>query len=213
MMPHLKSSKSREFLLLENSGDEVTSPTRSDHPLTGREGDHVHGIKDIHGQGNGREWNSSVQIGFVNPNCDLSPSETEPGQKARDSGQKSKVASGKKIPKRDSVLLSVDSSGEPEESESSPELSPKSEEEKSVVEKSEASPTLNPLAHLLSNIELLDFATKIVPKHQSYQCTIIRDKRGLDRTLYPTYFMYLQGSTFPPIFESFPRFLRIFPDF
>ena len=52
--------------------------------LTGREGNHVHGVKDVHGQGNGREWNASVQVGFVNPNCDLSPSETESGQTSRD---------------------------------------------------------------------------------------------------------------------------------
>lgn len=53
--------------------------------------------------------------------------------------------------------------------------------------------TLNPLATILNSQELLQFATTIVPKHKIYQCTIIRDKKGIDRSFYPTYYMHLQG--------------------
>lgn len=52
---------------------------------------------------------------------------------------------------------------------------------------------LNPLTSILSNFELLEFATGPISPHQTFQCTIIRDKRGIDRSLYPTYYMYLQG--------------------
>lgn len=53
-------------------------------------------------------------------------------------------------------------------------------------------PHLNPLTTILNNNELLEFVTEPVSPQQVFQCTIIRDKRGIDRTLYPTYFMYLQ---------------------
>lgn len=52
---------------------------------------------------------------------------------------------------------------------------------------------MNPLMSILNNQELLQFATAIVPKNKIYQCTIIRDKKGIDRSFYPTYYMHLQG--------------------
>lgn len=52
---------------------------------------------------------------------------------------------------------------------------------------------LNPLMTILNNQELLQFATTTVPKNKIYQCTIIRDKKGIDRSFYPTYYMHLQG--------------------
>lgn len=51
----------------------------------------------------------------------------------------------------------------------------------------------NPLNTILSNQELLTFATQIISPGQVFQCTIIRDKRGIDRSLYPTYYLHLQG--------------------
>lgn len=51
---------------------------------------------------------------------------------------------------------------------------------------------LNPLKSLLNNSELLQFVVNPVPRNKVYQCTIIRDKKGLDRSLYPTYYMHLQ---------------------
>lgn len=50
----------------------------------------------------------------------------------------------------------------------------------------------NPLTSILSSSELLDFVTEPLSPSQVFQCTIMRDKRGIDRSLYPTYFMYLQ---------------------
>lgn len=52
---------------------------------------------------------------------------------------------------------------------------------------------LNPLKSILNNNELLLFATQPVPERKTYQCVIIRDKRGLDRSFYPTYYIHLQG--------------------
>ncbi len=52
---------------------------------------------------------------------------------------------------------------------------------------------LNPLSTILSNEELLLFATQPISPQTTLQCTIIRDKKGLDRSLYPTYYMHLQG--------------------
>lgn len=52
---------------------------------------------------------------------------------------------------------------------------------------------INPLKTLLNNSELLEFVTNPVPRNKVYQCTIIRDKKGLDRSLYPTYYMHLQA--------------------
>lgn len=51
---------------------------------------------------------------------------------------------------------------------------------------------INPLKSLLNNSELLEFVINPVPRNKIYQCTIIRDKKGLDRSLYPTYYMHLQ---------------------
>ncbi|KAI1280681.1 Tubby -like protein [Halotydeus destructor] len=45
----------------------------------------------------------------------------------------------------------------------------------------------------MSSKELLAFSVQIIPQDQVMQCTIIRDKRGLDRSLYPTYFLHLQA--------------------
>lgn len=53
-------------------------------------------------------------------------------------------------------------------------------------------PPLNPLTTILTMAELFEFASQEVSNSQIFQCTIIRDKRGIDRSLYPTYFMYLQ---------------------
>lgn len=52
---------------------------------------------------------------------------------------------------------------------------------------------LNPLSTILSNEELLLFATQPISPQTTLQCTIVRDKKGLDRSLYPTYYMHLQG--------------------
>lgn len=52
---------------------------------------------------------------------------------------------------------------------------------------------LNPLSTILSNEELLLFATQPISPQTTLQCTIIRDKKGLDRSLYPTYYMHLQA--------------------
>lgn len=79
----------------------------------------------------------------------------------------------------DVVVDSSPEAGSPE-SEPSERRSPKEEEK------------LNPLTTILSMSELLDFVTQEVSQSQVFQCTIIRDKRGIDRSLYPTYFMYLQ---------------------
>lgn len=51
---------------------------------------------------------------------------------------------------------------------------------------------INPLKSLLNNSELLEFVINPVPRNKVYQCTIIRDKKGLDRSLYPNYYMHLQ---------------------
>ena len=51
---------------------------------------------------------------------------------------------------------------------------------------------LNPMTTILTVPELLEFASEEIPSSQIFQCMIIRDKRGFDRSLYPTYFMYLQ---------------------
>lgn len=51
---------------------------------------------------------------------------------------------------------------------------------------------INPLKSLLNNSELLEFVVNPVPRNKIYQCTIVRDKKGLDRSLYPTYYMHLQ---------------------
>jgi len=53
---------------------------------------------------------------------------------------------------------------------------------------------LNPLKSILNNSQLLLFATQPVSPNQTYQCTIIRDKRGIDRSFYPTYYIHLQGN-------------------
>lgn len=52
---------------------------------------------------------------------------------------------------------------------------------------------LNPLTTILTNEQLLLFATQPISPQTTLQCTIIRDKKGIDRSLYPTYFMHLQG--------------------
>lgn len=52
---------------------------------------------------------------------------------------------------------------------------------------------VNPLTTVLSDDELLKFVCKPVPANIIMQCTIVRDKKGLDRSLYPTYYMHLQG--------------------
>lgn len=78
---------------------------------------------------------------------------------------------------------------------------------------------INPLSTILTNEELLLFATQPISPQTTLQCTIIRDKKGmpqiwaqvwaqvwalvvsnvmlwpgLDRSLYPTYYMHLQGN-------------------
>ncbi|KAF7495008.1 Tubby -like protein [Sarcoptes scabiei] len=52
--------------------------------------------------------------------------------------------------------------------------------------------TPNPLTTVLSDDELLKFVSQPVSPEITLQCTIIRDKKGLDRSLYPTYYMHLQ---------------------
>ncbi|XP_074602108.1 tub domain-containing protein ktub [Brevipalpus obovatus] len=52
---------------------------------------------------------------------------------------------------------------------------------------------LNPLKSILNSNELLLFATQTVPACKTYQCVIIRDKRGIDRSFYPTYYIHLQA--------------------
>lgn len=51
----------------------------------------------------------------------------------------------------------------------------------------------NPLVTILSDEELLKFVSQPLPPEVTLQCTIIRDKKGLDRSFYPTYYMHLQG--------------------
>lgn len=53
---------------------------------------------------------------------------------------------------------------------------------------------MNPLVSVLSTKELLAFASKTVPQKHVMQCSIIRDKRGIDRSLYPIYYLKLQGT-------------------
>ncbi|XP_027201481.2 tub domain-containing protein ktub [Dermatophagoides pteronyssinus] len=50
----------------------------------------------------------------------------------------------------------------------------------------------NPLINVLTDEELLKFVTQPISPDVTLQCTIIRDKKGLDRSLYPTYYMHLQ---------------------
>lgn len=86
---------------------------------------------------------------------------------------------------------------------SSPDLSPsdfdpnKSNSKQTTACKSDPSPQVsqpfNPLTTIPTNAELLEFANRPVPLDKLFQCTIIRDKRGLDQSFYPTYFMYLQA--------------------
>lgn len=71
----------------------------------------------------------------------------------------------------------------------SPTTSPKSEQTQSSL----AASQLNPLTNVLTNEELLLFATQQISPQTTLQCTIIRDKKGIDRSLYPTYYMHLQG--------------------
>lgn len=59
--------------------------------------------------------------------------------------------------------------------------------------KVESTSRFNPLTTIPSKSELLTFAHLPLPINKLYQCTIIRDKRGLDQSFYPTYFMYLQS--------------------
>lgn len=58
---------------------------------------------------------------------------------------------------------------------------------------SSADNSLNPLNTILDPKDLLEFATKVISPSQVFQCSIIRDKRGIDRSLYPTYYLHLQG--------------------
>ncbi|RWS30756.1 tubby-related protein 3-like protein [Leptotrombidium deliense] len=62
-----------------------------------------------------------------------------------------------------------------------------------IVQKSGDVKELNPLTTILNNNELLLFVTQPIPPSKTYQCVIIRDKRGIDRSFYPTYYMHLQG--------------------
>lgn len=57
---------------------------------------------------------------------------------------------------------------------------------------------LNPLSNVLSNDELLLFATEPVPPQKTYECSIVRDKRGLDKSFYPTYHVRLQSKSTCP---------------
>lgn len=52
---------------------------------------------------------------------------------------------------------------------------------------------LNPLDSVLTNKEMLAFVTQAISPETTLQCSIIRDKKGIDRSLYPTYYMHLQG--------------------
>ena len=53
--------------------------------------------------------------------------------------------------------------------------------------------TPNPLTTVLTDEEMLKFVSQPISSDVTLQCTIIRDKKGLDRSLYPTYYMHLQG--------------------
>ncbi|KAH9493301.1 hypothetical protein DERF_014060 [Dermatophagoides farinae] len=54
----------------------------------------------------------------------------------------------------------------------------------------------NPLQTVLTDEELLKFVSQPISPDVTLQCTIIRDKKGLDRSLYPTYYMHLQEIVF-----------------
>lgn len=60
--------------------------------------------------------------------------------------------------------------------------------------------TPNPLKTVLTDDELLKFVSQPISPDVTLQCTIIRDKKGLDRSLYPTYYMHLQGRRFLSFF-------------
>lgn len=75
------------------------------------------------------------------------------------------------------------------EADSSPEAGSPVSEKRDEEERVERP---NPLTTILTMSELFEFASQEVSPSQIFQCTIIRDKRGIDRSLYPTYFMYLQ---------------------
>lgn len=75
---------------------------------------------------------------------------------------------------------------------SSPEAGSPSSEKQVEHELVRSAVAPNPLTTILTSSELFEFVSQAVCVSQIFQCTIIRDKRGIDRSLYPTYFMYLQ---------------------
>ncbi|KAM7299983.1 tubby-related protein 3 [Ixodes scapularis] len=51
---------------------------------------------------------------------------------------------------------------------------------------------LGPLAQLLDKGSMEEFATTPCPRGTTVRCRITRDKKGVDRGLYPTYFLHLE---------------------
>lgn len=51
---------------------------------------------------------------------------------------------------------------------------------------------LGPLAELLDKGRMEEFATLPCPRGTTIRCRITRDKKGVDRGLYPTYFLHLE---------------------
>ncbi|XP_077493110.1 tub domain-containing protein ktub isoform X1 [Amblyomma americanum] len=51
---------------------------------------------------------------------------------------------------------------------------------------------LGPLADLLEQAKLEEFATVPCPQNTTIRCRITRDKKGVDRGLYPTYYLHLE---------------------
>ena len=102
-------------------------------------------------------------------------------------------------PNQKDVLVSVDSDSDSQDDDDDFESPAAGDRKSQSVQRSQSSKAvvdgvvLNPLTSILNNSELLDFVTGPISPHQTFQCTIMRDKRGIDRSLYPTYFMYLQG--------------------
>ncbi|KAG9509178.1 Tubby-related protein 3 [Fragariocoptes setiger] len=52
---------------------------------------------------------------------------------------------------------------------------------------------INPLTSVMTDEEMCEFACCPVPTSCTYQCLIVRDKSGIDRSFYPTYYLHLQS--------------------
>jgi len=53
----------------------------------------------------------------------------------------------------------------------------------------DSNPAVN-VSEIIENLE--EFVTKPAPRGVIYKCRITRDKKGVDRGIYPTYFLHLE---------------------